>query len=178
MAAQHPAVPTGPTKRGRKENVSTELWSTDATTALFTARYVTAKDSFKNAINSADIGAAWIRVAALWLWKKWAHYRQDRSATGIVPNVSDSPCLDLMMEHWAPHEGLQNTTLCDNITPEYGEEDEQVEEDTDDQGCRSSKRRKTNDEYVKAALHRQEAVLRLQTSAISALIETLTRGTS
>ncbi|KAF4043657.1 hypothetical protein GN244_ATG03970 [Phytophthora infestans] len=39
MAAQHPAVPTGPTKRGRKENVSTELWSTDATTALFTARY-------------------------------------------------------------------------------------------------------------------------------------------
>ncbi|KAF4147015.1 hypothetical protein GN958_ATG03795, partial [Phytophthora infestans] len=178
------AVPTGPTKRGRKKNVSTELWSTDAATALFTARYVTAKDNFKNATNNADIGN--------------------------VPAVSDPPCLDLMMEHWAPHEGLKNSTLCDNITLEYGEDDEQVEEDTEDQGCRSSKRKnptanilgpcalaegaKTFGEAMKstssasndglhsrdivAALHRQEAALHLQTSAINALLETLTRGTS
>lgn len=88
-----------------------------------------------------------------WLRRKWAHYRQDRVATGNIPKQADPPCLELMLEHWAPNEGMQNTTLCDNGSlheHDFSEGDETTEPDTDNNSTRGNKRKKTNGEYVEA----------------------------
>ncbi|ETL81345.1 hypothetical protein L917_18305 [Phytophthora nicotianae] len=58
------------------------------------------------------------------------------------------------MVHWAPHDGLQNTTLCDSSTLHeagFGEDEELMEADADDHRSRSNKRKKPNDKNVEPA---------------------------
>ncbi|ETL28066.1 hypothetical protein L916_18482 [Phytophthora nicotianae] len=60
-----------------------------------------------------------------------------------------------MMVHWAPHDGLQNTTLCGSSTLHeagFGEDEELMEADADDHRSRSNKRKKTNDENLEPGL--------------------------
>ncbi|KAE9032811.1 hypothetical protein PR002_g9008, partial [Phytophthora rubi] len=122
-STETPAAPVKPKpKRGRPAKTDKELWTTSSTETLFTVRYVTVKEEFTRARNHVQVGAAWILVVTLvnkaedteytvkqckdkikWLKKKWGMYREERNATGNVPKAAPPPCLDLMLEHWAPN---------------------------------------------------------------------------
>ncbi|ETK84821.1 hypothetical protein, variant 1 [Phytophthora nicotianae] len=159
-----------PPKRGRPAKDATPLWTDAAMQELSTIPYATAKPTFHKARNSVEIGAAWILVANIlsksqsrtytvsqckekikWLRRKWALYREGRSETGNVPRAQDPPCLELMMEHWAPHEGMQNTTLCDAGTT-HSDEGDSSRAEGETSSTRTSKRKKTTGESIEHLL--------------------------
>ncbi|KAG1703762.1 hypothetical protein DVH05_006777 [Phytophthora capsici] len=157
-----PAAPRSKSKRGRLSKSEQELWTLSSTETLFTVRYVTAKDNFSKARNHVEVRAAWILVATLvnkaedttytvtqckdkvkWLKRKWSMYREDRNTTGNVPKDTASPCLELMLEHWAPNPGMQNTTLLDG-TSELDDAAMDNASSNEDQGRSSRKKNARN----------------------------------
>ncbi|KAE8878417.1 hypothetical protein PF005_g28178 [Phytophthora fragariae] len=174
-STETPAAPVKPKpKRGCPAKTDTELWTTSSTETLFTVRYVTVKEEFTRARNHVQVGAAWILVVTLvnkaedteytvkqckdkikWLKKKWGMYREERNATGNVPMAAPPPCLDLMVEHWAPNPGMQNMSLCDGTT-EHDDSDVDGgtlnDDDTAISGSTRNKRKKTNGECVEEGL--------------------------
>ncbi|KAE8987952.1 hypothetical protein PR001_g22176 [Phytophthora rubi] len=144
------------------------------TQTLFTVRYVTVKEEFMRARNHVQVGAAWILVVTLvnkaedteytvkqckdkikWLKNKWGMYREERNATDNVPKAAPPPCLDLMLEHWAPNPGMQSMSLCDGTT-EHDDSDVDGgtlnDDDTVISGSAHNKRKKTNGECVEEGL--------------------------
>ncbi|GMF55184.1 unnamed protein product [Phytophthora fragariaefolia] len=113
------------------------------------------KEKVKNKTSQCDIRLT-VTVCVLyyikWLRRKWSTYRAERSETGNLPRAQDPPCLDLMMEHWGPHEGVQNTTLCDAETT-HSDEDEggRVGEELT-ASTPPSKRKKTTGESIESGL--------------------------
>ncbi|KAG1706438.1 hypothetical protein DVH05_001586 [Phytophthora capsici] len=132
-------------------------------------------------------------------------YREDRNTTGNVPKDTAPPCLELMLEHWAPNPGMLNTTLLDG-TSELDDAAMDNASSNEDQGRSSRKtRKKSNGECVEevadgvkvvgeamktrasagdtsalsqaviTSLERQEKALQQQTAAINELVRVLSR---
>ncbi|KAE9117360.1 hypothetical protein PF010_g8635 [Phytophthora fragariae] len=156
-STETPAAPVQPKpKRGRPTKTDTELWTMSSTETLFTVRYVTVKEEFTRARNHVQVGAAWILVVTLvnkaedteytvnQCKDKWGTYREERNATDNVPKAAPPPCLDLMLEHWAPNPGMQNMSLCDGTTGH--------DNNTAISGSTRNQRKKTNGECVEQGL--------------------------
>ncbi|KAE9335534.1 hypothetical protein PF008_g13448 [Phytophthora fragariae] len=56
------------------------------------------------------------------------------------------PCLDLMLEQWAPNPGMQNTSLCDASTDhdDDADTDDMMASDDEATGLTRNKHKKTN----------------------------------
>ncbi|KAF4128468.1 hypothetical protein GN958_ATG22388, partial [Phytophthora infestans] len=83
-----------------------------------------------------------------WLKKKWCLYREDQHATGYVPKSAPPPCLELMMEHWAPKPGMQSTSSCDGTTVREDVDTDNVSSNDDTAASSHNIRKQTNGECV------------------------------
>ncbi|KAG6963559.1 hypothetical protein JG687_00006477 [Phytophthora cactorum] len=108
------ATPRSQSKRGRPSKSKQEVWTKSSTETLFTIK---------------------------WLKKKRSTYRDDRNTTGNVPKAAAPPCLDLMLEHWSPNPGMQNTSLRDGTT-DLGDADTDSASTSGDGGCFGRSKRK------------------------------------
>ncbi|ETP14480.1 hypothetical protein F441_10598 [Phytophthora nicotianae CJ01A1] len=159
-----PEASKSQSKCGRPSKSDQEVWTTSSTETLFTARYVNARDEFARARNHAQVGAAWILVATLvnktedtaytvtQCKDKWALHRDDRNTTGNVSKAAAPPCLELMLEHWAPNPGMQNTSLLDATTDLDDAYTDSTSTSDDNSGSKRNKRKKTNGECVEEGL--------------------------
>ncbi|ETO73320.1 hypothetical protein F444_10758 [Phytophthora nicotianae P1976] len=159
-----PEASKSQSKRGRPSKSDQEVWTTSSTETLFTTRYVNARDEFARARNHAQADATWILVATLvnktedtaytvtQYKDKWALYRDDRNTTGNVSKAAAPPCLELMLEHWAPNPGMQNTSLLDATTDLDDAYTDSTSTSDDNSGSKRNKRKKTNGECVEEGL--------------------------
>lgn len=74
---------------------------------------------------------------------------EGQHATGNVPKSAPLPCLELMMEHWAPNSGMQSTSLCDGSTAHEDVDSDSVSFSDNTAASNHNKRKRTNGECVK-----------------------------
>ncbi|KAJ8550417.1 hypothetical protein ON010_g10654 [Phytophthora cinnamomi] len=139
------------TKRGRPAKADPELWTKEATETLFAVLYVTAKDEFTRARNHVEVGAAWVMVTML------VNKAEEKAYTVLQckDEAAPPPCLDLMLEHWDPNPGMQNTSLCDVSTTHDADDETGDASSNEDEAPAAprNKRKKTNGECVEEGMH-------------------------